>query len=351
MSTGTSLLPIEVATPADLPSILDLLSTEYGYPYNSAAFWQWRYFQNPVAQVAIYVVRGETGEVAAMQPVSAYSMVVGGEVRRVHLFTGAITHSRYRRRGLFRRLIEQIVADLGQRGDFFIYTFPNELSVQGFQRFTGWQLRELLSLYVRPLFSLGWLQSGSAVSGKIDVAPTLSPERVGDLILSEVSHFEEDTHLLLQSAFLNRSVYVQRSRDYLEWRYPGNPTSTYFIQQVQCGDDLVGYVVVKASQLYGLRAGLVADLVASDNQVARALLKRTIRASRRRGLQVLAYLVGRFNPYRGALLRAGFLPLPRQGLPRRFYLYTHPGTATGGALGRTIEEMPWYVTWGDTDVV
>ena len=347
----TASFSIEVATSADLPAILDLVGTEYSYPYNSAAYWQWRYSENPAAEVAIYVARGEGGQVVAMQPVSAYMMAIGGEVHDVHLFTAAITHPQYRRRGLFRQLIERIVADLGQRSDFFIFTFPNELSVRGFRQFAGWKQRESLSLYVRPLSLLSWLHPKNATPGDIEARLVAAPERVGDLILSQASHFEEDTLPLLHSAFSANVAYVRRNQEYLEWRYPGNPTGKYFVQQARRDDELVGYIVVKMSQRYGLRAGLIVDLVARDNQVAHMLLRRVIRTSRQHRSQALAYLVGRFNPYRSALLRAGLFPLPNNWTPRRFCLYVYPGGGSSGSLGKIIGESPWYVTWGDTDVI
>lgn len=342
---------VEIATLADLVSVLDLVSTQYHDPYNSEAYWRWRYFNNPVADVAIYVIRGERGQVVAMQPSSTYTMMANGSVCRASFLTAAVTHPDYRRRGLFRKLVTRIAADLEQRGDSFIYTFPNETSVQGFRRFNGWQQRELLSLWVRPLWSPNWLKPEVHSALDIQPEPPLQRERVGELVLDETPHLDASTEPLLHMAFSDRVAYIQRSCSYLEWRYANNPVSSYSIQQAWRGHELAGYVVVKVSRLYGLRAGLIADLVAVDRDAARALVRRAVQVAKQFQMQILAYLVGQYNPYRVALLRTSFLPVPNRFLPRHFYLYTYPTVGPSHRKAATIREAPWHVTWGDTDVV
>ena len=351
MSEGSPRLGVGVAGEEELASILRLVTMEYQPPVTSEAYWRWRYFGNPVAKVTVYVARNDAGEVVALQPVSEYSMIVGGRPRRARLLTGAITHPAYRRRGLFRRLIDRIDRDLEQQGEFFIYTFPNEMSVKGFRRFAGWHQRELLTLYVRPLSP--WSLRGRAVDLPAMGAASraLSDEQRARVTLREVDSFDEETDGLLSVGLRADAVYVRRSREYLNWRYTANPTAQYVICSAEKDGKLAGYLVFRERLLFGLRTGLIADLVASDGWVASSLIRRAIRSARARRLSVLALLGGRYIPNLSSLYANGFLPVPRLLLRRRFYLYVYSGSGAESRLFDAIASSPWLVTWGDIDVV
>lgn len=337
--TSTATYPIDVASTEDLPSILDLMKSEYVYPYTDADYWHWRYFDNPVAEVQVYVARNEQGEVISLQAVSAYKFVVSGEVRKAHLFTGAITHPDYRRLGLFRSLVKEITEDLRQQGDYIIFTFPNENSVQGFRRFDGWKQQELLSLHVRPLSPLPSFSSGNRAAN-------------GNILISETSRFETSTDALLRKSFVRSGTFVDRSREYLKWRYADNPTSSYTILTAHTSDEeLAGYVVLKEYPFLKQRSGLIIDLVASNDQACKALVNEAVRVAQSSGFRVLAYLVGKYNPYGDTLRDSGFFSVPPRLSPRQFYLYTYAGSDLSTSLGRQADEVPWYVTWGDNDVV
>ena len=350
---------IDKATPPDLPAILSLVQTEYEYPYTSPEYWQWRYFGNPVADVSVFVARDHRGQIAAMQPVSAYSMSVQGEARRVYILTGAITHPEHRRRGLFRRLVEAIEQDLSTSPDLFIFTFPNEQSARGFERFRSWHLREYLELFVRPLPSPRLLTSlvqyiarpatERPASVELEPAP---PLEVGALEITPILSFHEELSSLMQRSPLSSARFIERTAEYLNWRYIASPVSRYLVYQAVAGDSIEGYLVMKGATLYGLRAGLIVDLVAADHQTARHLLNQAVRTAQASGLDVLGYTVGDFRPYIAALRKAGFVRIPQRLLPRKFYVYTfpHPPSASN-TLAQTLALVPWYTVWGDTDVV
>ena len=350
---------IDKATPLDLPGILSLLKSEYGYPYSSPEYWQWRYFGNQVADVSVFVARDRGGQIVAMQPVSAYAMSVQGETRRVYMLTGAITHSEHRRRGLFSRLVEAIEEDLSTLPDPFIFTFPNEQSARGFERFRSWYPREYLQLFVRPLPSLRLFASLVQYFAK-NVAETtasiqlesLPPRKEGELQIQPISSFNEDLSRLARRSPLSRACFIDRTADYLNWRYVASPVSRYLVYQAVAGGSVEGYVVMKGATLYGLRAGLIVDLVAADDQTTRHLLNQAVRTAQASGLDILGYQVGQFRPYVDTLRKAGFVRIPQRLLPRKFYVYTfpHPPSATN-ALAETLALAPWYIVWGDTDVV
>jgi GNAT superfamily N-acetyltransferase/N-acetylglutamate synthase-like GNAT family acetyltransferase len=339
---------IDIATIHDLESIMSLVSTQYSHPYNSDSFWRWRYFENPVADVDIYVTRQSNGSIVAMQVVTAFQTIQNGKGNQAYLFTAAITHPNYRRLGLFRNLVNHIVSKLSNLAQTvpLIYTFPNELSVKGFQKFSDWQQRELLRLYVRPIPTLR--NTGpQQILQTLFTEQSFRPQQIGSFLVSRVSRIT-DSGSLFNRSLTSQGVAIRRDAAYLEWRYCTNPISKYLIFEAHHGGEVCGYIVMKLIDFRGIVAGLVVDLVAATEASAAALINQVIRTAYRYGIKMLGYLVGCHNPYHDCFLKKGFIPIPQKLLPRHFYLYT---CAPHGKIPSLTRDAPWYITWGDTDVV
>jgi GNAT superfamily N-acetyltransferase len=350
---------IDKATLSDLPDILALLKTQYTYPVTSPEYWKWRYFNNPVADVSVYVARDHRGQIVSMQPISSYTMSVQGEARRVYLLTGAVTHPEYRRRGLFTRLVKAIEAVLSTSSDLFVFTFPNKQSARGFERFHLWHLREHLGLFIRPLLHprllTNLVKNMTKSTKKREPILELKPrptKKVGEMKIQPIFSFHEGFSSLVQRSPLSKACLIDRTVKYLEWRYAANPVVRYLMYQIDDSRIVKGYLVMKGTILYGLRAGLIVDLIATDNLAAQLLLAQAVIAAKASRFDILGYQVGQFSPYVKALNKAGFMRLPQSLIPRKFrvYVFPHP-LSEGNTLAQTINLQPWYIVLGDSDVV
>ena len=345
LRTSTERLEIDVATISDLPEILELASRKYGKPYNQSSFWKWRYFENPIARVNVYVVRTETNKIAAMQAVSMYSMRIDNEPHHAHILTAAFTAPEYRRRGLFRSLVEKIVQDLWQQETALLFAFPNKLSAKGFRVFAGWRESRSLSLFVRPLFG----QSRSAAPSDRSPRMVLDNPSLGIQVIARDEFLVGGDEILThQQASLS---FIDRSREYLNWRYNRTSTMEYDILHAESGNGHSGYLVLKPTHLKGVPVGLVVDLAARSHRTAHELLRAAVMESRFWGLRMLVFLVGRTNPYARALTMNGFVKLPTPILPRGFPLFTYDFQHAEKKMAPAVTDMHWYLTWGDTDVV
>jgi GNAT superfamily N-acetyltransferase len=344
LRTSTERFEIDVATISDLPEILELASRKYGKPYNQSSFWKWRYFENPIARVNLYVVRTETNKLAAMQAVSMYSMRIDNEPHHAHILTAAFTAPEYRRRGLFRSLVEKIVQDLSQHETALLFTFPNKLSAKSFRGFAGWRESQLLSLFVRPLFK----QSRSAASSDRSPRMVLDNTSLGIQVIAQDQFLVGGDEILThQNAGLS---FIDRSREYLKWRYNRTSTIEYDILHAESGNGHNGYLVLKPTHFKGVPVGLVADLAARSHLTANELLRAAVMEARFRGLRMLVFLVGRTNPYARALTMNGFVKWPTPILPRGFPVFTYDFHDGEKKMVPAVTDMQWYLTWGDTDV-
>lgn len=345
LRTAATQFELGIATVSDLPEILNFVSSNYGAPYNEAPFWKWRYFQNPVASVMVYVARTQTGKIAAMQAVSRYSFRSGRQVREAHMLTGALTAPQYRRMGLFRSLVQKICHDLSMRETPLLFTFPNKVSVKGFRMISGWNENETLSLYVRPLFS--FRGGGKKLHDQKD--KRLLKEKLRGLDIVRQPDFPKGGDELLKS--LDAGLYyIDRSKEYLTWRYCSGTANEYEIFHALHGGEHEGYVVLTSREFKGFAAGLVVDLAARSNAVAQELLRSVVIESTLHGFRVISFLVGRTNPFAEALKMNNFVKWPSALSTRRFYHYAYSSNEFGNETKPAPTDLEWYLTWGDTDV-
>ena len=280
-----------------------------------------------------------------MQAVSMYSMRIDNEPHHAQILTAAFTAPEYRRRGLFRSLVEKIVQDLSQQETALLFTFPNKLSAKSFRRFAGWRESQLLSLFVRPLFR----QSRSAASSDRRPRMVLDNASLGIQVIARDQFLVGGDEILThQNAGLS---FIDRSREYLNWRYNRTSTIEYNIFHAESGNEHNGYLVLKPTHIKGVPVGLVVDLAARSHLTANELLRAAVMESRFWGLRMLVFLVGRTNLYARALTLNGFVKLPTPISPRGFPVFTYDFRRGEKKMVRADTDMQWYLTWGDTDVV
>ncbi|HKO02426.1 MAG TPA: hypothetical protein VJ032_12065 [Thermoanaerobaculia bacterium] len=123
---------------------------------------------------------------------------------------------------------------------------------------------------------------------------------------------------------------VERTAEWLAWRFFEHPFPQYRVTGVERNGELVAYLVARRATLNGFDTYAVVDLAWTDKAAARALLKDVIAEAKWCHCELLAALVSRHHPALPLLLARGFMPGPH-----RFRLLVH--------------EMAGRVMWAETD--
>jgi hypothetical protein len=158
------------------------------------------------------------------------------------------------------------------------------------------------------------------------------PRRDSRRGISPLDRFGPDAGELWRSA-ATANQFV-RDESFLNWRYVDSPRD-YRRFGAYRGAELRGFAVVGHAVKHGVSSGFLADLVAPDETDRVALLRRCLEELAP-GTDALIALVA--PGYRGAFLRAGFLPTYKR---IRFI---------GKSLdGRAVPDVDWHFTLGDFD--
>ncbi|MBI1797644.1 MAG: GNAT family N-acetyltransferase [Candidatus Eisenbacteria bacterium] len=347
--------------PGDEAAIIELFERTFGRTMGaseSARHWRWEFLESPQGRQAILLAFAQ-GRLAAHYAVMPLKLQIDDREHDAALSLDTATDAAFRGRGLFQRLAAQVYREQGESGAVAVFGFPNAKSGPTIFSRMGWVELKPFPLMLKPLkgAATAYLSPhGPAARLAAPIAERFvslafrdSDDRPTEFTVEEIGSFPADTDALWERARRGKRICVVRNRAHLEWRYALNPDRPYGIRTLRERGQLVGTIVTRRVDRFGLRSGFVVDMLCEENRpdVALALVRCAEGALRREGAELLVALMFPGTVARGALARCGFIPVPRVFHPQRI----HFGVRALAADARLTTPSSWYVTWGDSDVV
>ena len=268
---------IRPATEADWPAIAALSDVVMGGAL-PLELMRWKHQANPFGASAVLVAEDDQGLVG-MRTMARWELRAGGETLRAVRPVDTMTHPRFRRRGLFRRLTTRMVDDMRDEGVDLIFNTPNEKSGAGYLKM-GWQSVGRLAVWARPTSPLG-RTDGHPVDG-------------AGFPLAQGRH---------------RRLHTPHSAAYIDWRYGRAPGLDYQAY----GDAEVGLIARRRAR--GERQELTISEIscpATPGGIARAAALLHRAAHRSAGTYALA-MAAPGTRQAAALALAGFAWVPGRG--------------------------------------
>ncbi|MEJ6686719.1 MAG: GNAT family N-acetyltransferase [Crocinitomicaceae bacterium] len=183
-----------------IPLMLDCFGLDVDIDY-----FKWKFIENPSGLVEGYYAKDSKGVVSAYYGVIPETFVINGERRIIYQSCDTMTHSKHRRKGLFKKLALECYKSLRNENKLFVYGFGGGQSTPGFLKF-GWDKIFKVKYYFYPkhfnLFSS--LKNNSVY---------------------EITDLKKIVHLTIKS---NESIKVHSLKNYeiYKWRL-SNPRHSY----------------------------------------------------------------------------------------------------------------------------
>lgn len=320
------------------------------------ALWRWQYAENPTGSI---VVMAEDGEVVCgyyhvlLFPLRlSERRIVGAMVQDVG------TRREYRKHGIFKRMGAFAMERVRSAGASLIYTFPNHLSLPSFVRNHGYTVVAQAPVRVMPLrtgpllggrFKLGAFGRGlgTLVDPVLKLMTRNEPLGPGERLQS-LERFTEAVIPLVDGATQQTEVTLDRTVEYLNWRFRAKPTVRYDIWSLVRDEVTEAYLVTRRATTLGTECVLFMDFGFRQGATHSLLRLASARlAAERKEGTALAVTMG-LHPAFGALESLGFRRVPERFNPRTFNL-----------LVKDLEEAVrpalflasnWMVTLADWDV-
>jgi GNAT superfamily N-acetyltransferase len=254
---------------------------------------------------------------AASYSIAPVTLTRAGERMLTGLSMTTMTHPDHRGRGHFPRLANEVYAAAAHAGLRAVWGFPNANSHLPFVEKLGWEdIRQIPTLTLS--VDRAMLAGGTSEIMRDDEFALAYPERVATDDL----------------------VSVERTRDYLIWRYAQHPTNRYRVYSAATGGAVSSYIVVKA---YGDGLDLV-DIQCASPDETRALLAAVLRDAATEGCHRLYCWAPLHHWLHRTLERAGFTTdAPVTYLAAR-------SLVDGEPWSDWLDQRTWYLQMGDSDV-
>jgi hypothetical protein len=332
---------------ADAGAMIKLLTAHVNPRYDQARF-DWLYRRNPHGPGRAWLaVDSASGEIIGTAAALPRRLLVQGEPVLAWVLGDFCVADRYRALGPALQLQRACLAPVTAGEIAICYDFPSAAMMAIYRRLRisplGQMRRLVYPLRVDPQLRSLPLPSviRRGVAGVGNLALDLRRRR-GDSSLASVEHVGEvDAEFTTLSGECagDHPISVQRSAEYLRWRFQDNPFQPHEILTVRNGNRLAAYAIMASHPEHPV----VVDLFGpADPRAVAAVVDGALAMARDRGAASLGVTLFDSHPWVGCLTERGFHM--REAQPVVVY------TAAPGRLKvDPTAAASWLLTNGDRD--
>lgn len=258
--------------------LVDLFRASFGHDM-SVELWDWKYIQHPLASGdPEIIVAMDNGKIVGARPLLLAEMWLKDEKTKVAQPCDTMVHPEYQRQGILSRMNQFAIEHFREDGYALFYNFPNMQSYPGYLKL-GWRkvsLAENLFQVINPQIvldyklgrrflvkGLGLLYNAISKTGKHrSLVVTLPNNYQTEVVDQFVDELKQD-YLRDKSA-----IELDRSEDYLRWRFDQHPENSYKYILARKDNRLCGYGVVSTEDMgRGLIRGRVIDYLVEEGNI------------------------------------------------------------------------------------
>jgi len=373
MSTGptTSAYVTRLYEAGDEIAIVELLERVFdGWPHfdlpcDSVEHWRWKFLDNPQGYTLVSVTERD-GELLGCTHKLPIPLWLDGQAGRGNIGADLALHPDHRGRDVSNPLRTHN-RELARQYDHLLSWFVS-LSpiVQKTYARTGLRFPCRVAAFVRvrdvgaqlramPMRNAWVSRLGFLAANTLNqLHRAVRPAPVGsELDVSEIDHFDDDVEALCAAARGQHLLMVNRSREYLDWRYCDPRAGGFSVREVRERGSLLGYCVLKINRYRrDYPTGFVLDLLTLPDRLdaADALLTDAIRYFDAEDVNLASACAVRGHPHQRVLARHGFLDSRRE-LPLYFGRTTRPDETGVADVVAGLRPSDVHFCYGDLDTL
>lgn len=349
-------------SPDDFPAILEMTREQYG-PENDISnreFLQHQYFENPAGDALVdLAVDAEGGALAGQYVVWPMRFSIFGELRQCTNSLNTLTGKRYRGKGIFIGLAEEVYRKEAECGHAFCYGMPNPNSYPGFMKKLGFRELGRMPLMLRPLkpshMVREFLHSGvlAVLAKPTDPFFQVRGDQQHDVTVLPVTKENLEQMDRFWDAVQGKYP-VMNIRDgaFVRFRYLDMPRRTYFPYLALENGEPVCFAVGRIMEVAGMQCAMLADFLFADGHAdaAEQLLRKLLHDMQQQGASLAGCLMFDHAQEAAVLKKLGFFRCPKKLEPQPFPLILR--LFDPSLEGEGIYDVKnWFFTMGDYDAI
>ncbi len=306
-----------------IDELIDLAKTNYdsGDIINKE-YINWQYNQNPFGKPIMTLTR----EVLKSEVVGQYLVIpieyyVNGYLKPGSLSLNTLTREDYRGKGLFTQMALKTYETCANQNISFTVGYPNTQSFPGFVKKLNFNHVEDIPILIKPLkpfkiFFNKLLSKGVKHGGEIELTIIDDLSYLGFNFNSDIEKYK----VFWDEYKKNKKVILNKSFEFMEWRYRKIPTRNYKIIKAEVNGKIHAIMVVRAENTLGSRTIIIMDfMVLNDEysiQLGKKLLNYAVKEFKRNSIEMMTVLSQNNNIEHTILKKSNFYKIPKKILPQ-----------------------------------
>ena len=311
--------------------------------------FDWLYHGNPHGSARAWIAIDEnTGKGVGAAAAFPRRLSIAGSTGVGYVLGDFCIDRQYRSLGLALQLQRTCLEQVGSEGPASSYDFPSDRMMAIYRRMqigpkchvVRWSKplktdRKIGQLVKSPAFAK---ILATTVNKLLEWKDTPSAPKGGWTIAEHQGDCDERFTRLARAVGSNYGTCIERSAEYLNWRYLRHPLVQHEILTARCGEDLKGYVVFTHTE----KEAKIVDLFGfSDTAMWTALVTRVVALLRARMVMNVSFPALATNPWAGLLKKWGFYP--RESSPVVVYVSGKMAAPEESAISS------WFLVDGDRE--
>lgn len=196
--------------------------------YMTEKLWNWKNIKNPFGNYLTIIMK-HNEKLIASYSVSPKEFIINGKKVNCVQSMDTMTDKNYRGLGISTYLANLTYEYAKLKGNAFVYGFPNSVSKYLFEVKLKWHKTIISSYFIK---KLNQTQVSSKKGNKFKI--------------EKVKEFDRRIHKFWKDYDKEGKIIINKSREYLNWRFTEHPLVNYEIYYVEnVNDELVAYFVLK----------------------------------------------------------------------------------------------------------
>lgn len=318
--------------------------------------WKWQ-FRGAIAEEGYIWVADHRGTLAGQYATVPIRMQIANKTIKGALSLDTMTHSDFRKQGIFVTLAKAVYNQLESKDVKLVYGFPNDNSYHGFIKHLNFLVLENLPALTRPLNVSEILRCRirNGVVSKLVGIPVQAvfdvlfgkKNKANDIKIEHKPEFTEEVDQLFSELSPEFENLVIRDYSYLKWRYDQNPQHTYDKFLGYRSGKLAGYCVCSQTERRGIKIGLIVDIFTSpdDEELTACLVKTAIQRFKKQKMMLASCMLNNESPFKKTLKKLGFI------IPVKRFPFIVRQNTDDLDINNLITPRNWHITYGDGDFV
>jgi hypothetical protein len=332
----------------DRQLLFDLLSNNLS-PNAGGRRFDWLYLGNPHGSARAWIAIDEnTGEGVGAAAAFPRRLAIAGSTRAGYVLGDFCIDRHYRSLGLALQLQRACLEQISPEVPASTYDFPSDRMMAIYRRMQIGPIGHIVrwSKLLRVDRKMGELVKSSAmarilatpVNKLLERKDIPSASNGGWTIVEHQGQCDERFTQLARAIGSSYGTCIERSAEYLNWRYLRHPLVHHEILTARCGEDLKGYVVFTHTE----KDARIVDLFGfGDTAMWTALVTRVVALLRARMVNSVSFPALATNPWAGLLKKWGFYP--RESSPVVVYVSGKMAPPAESAVSS------WFLVDGDRE--